>query len=167
MFPRLQWRGVRLGRAHLLLFSSPTRAEARNQRTRSISPQMQPAPFTHYHWWIIEDSPRPPRDSCPLCMHTHTVALRKHTGEEAKAEQIKFNLRCQKCILSLTSFGQGTTTSGSGVSNRRDIRCWSTLFSMFSSQRTTKKSKSFSPLSENKGLSERWKRKQQSAKFWL
>lgn len=121
MFPWLQRRGACLGRAHHLL-SSPTGAEARNQRTRSISPQMQPAPFTHYHWWIIEDSPRPPRDSCPLCMRTHTEALQKHTGQEAKAEQIKFNLRCQKCILSLTSFGQGTTTTGSAVSNRKDIR---------------------------------------------
>ena len=73
-FPKLLSRGVGLGWAHLLL-SSPTTVEARNQRVGSISPQMLLVPLTHYHWWIIEDSPQP-----PLCTHTQKTRRRREAN---------------------------------------------------------------------------------------
>lgn len=162
MFPRLQRRGVCPGWAHLL-FSSHTEGEAQNHRIGSISPQMLPAPFTHYHWWIIEDSPQPPQNSCPLWMCTHkyrdtneNTQEKKLTQEYEERSKIKLNLRCLKCVLSPTSIGQGTS-SVRVASNRRDVTCWSILYNMLNSHSPQKRKRVFS-------LSQ-CKRKQQAPQF--
>lgn len=162
MFPRLQRRGVRPGWAHLL-FSSPTEGEARNHRIGSISPQMLPAPFTHYHWWIIEDSPNLLKilvlSECAPIQYRDTnenTQEKKLTQEYEERSKIKLNLRCHKCILSPTAIGQGTTTV-SVASNRRDVTCWSILYNMLNSHSPQKRKWVFS-------LSQ-CKRKQQAPQF--
>lgn len=96
---------------------------------------------------LMNNRGQPPtssRFSSPLNAHTYRDTNENTQGKKLRQEyeyrsQIKFNLRCQKWILSLTSFGQETTTTVSVASNRRGIRCWSTLFNTPSSHRTTTK----------------------------
>lgn len=76
---------------------TPTGGKARNRGTGSISPQMLPAPFTHYHWWIIEDGPWPPQDTCPLCTCAHTdTQMITH-----RKRRLRWNLRTGAILSSI------------------------------------------------------------------